>query len=159
MTYRLTLLLALFCASPAYAQDYQAKVTSVRDGDTLLVMDSAGTKTVIRLAEIDAPEGKQDYGSEARSYLSLLTLGKEVRVTPHDQDSYGRTVATIYLPQSNASVNHAMVRTGWAWAYTSYLRSNEMPPLQEAAKREGAGLWKDDNPLQPWKWRKLQRHR
>lgn len=45
-----------------------------------------------RLAEIDAPESHQPFGTRAKQALSELVFGKSVRVVVVDIDWYGRTV-------------------------------------------------------------------
>ena len=50
----------------------------------------------IRLAEIDAPESRQPFGTRARQELSDLVFGKDVGMTVQDIDRYGRTVGRVY---------------------------------------------------------------
>ena len=71
------------------------KVVSVHDGDTLRVLDAAGTQHKVRLQGIDAPETKQAFGTKARNRLADLTLGKAVTVRVHGRDRYGRTLARV----------------------------------------------------------------
>ena len=77
----LSLLLAL-CNSAAQAESTSRRVVGIADGDTLTVLDSDNRQHVIRLAEIDAPEKAQAFGSRNRQHLSALCFGKSAVVTP-----------------------------------------------------------------------------
>ncbi|EGT1096451.1 nuclease, partial [Campylobacter jejuni] len=44
------------------------------------------------------------------------------------------------------------VSKGYAWADTYY--SNAYIKEQENAKKNHLGLWKEGNPIEPYKWRK-----
>jgi endonuclease YncB( thermonuclease family) len=82
-------------AGCAEAREFVGRVISVADGDTLTVRDG-DTKTVIRQAEIDAPERTQPYSQVSRRNLETLCRNaKAVEVTPVDTDRYGRTVAHV----------------------------------------------------------------
>ena len=48
----------------------------------------------IRLADIDAPESKQAFGSRSKQALSDLCLQKDAMLEPQGRDRYGRTIAT-----------------------------------------------------------------
>jgi hypothetical protein len=58
-------------------------VVAIADGDTLTVLNEDFQQVKIRLAEIDAPEKKQPFGSRSRQSLGELCHEKraEVRVT------------------------------------------------------------------------------
>lgn len=70
-------------------------VVGVSEGDTLTVQDG-DAKTVIRLAEIDAPERTQPYSQVSRRKLKALCRNaKAVEITAVDTDRYGRTVEHV----------------------------------------------------------------
>lgn len=150
----------------AHAEEFNAKVIAVMDGDTVLAL--RGTQKVkIRLANIDAPEvghagmgGQppnsqkgQDFGSESRQALLNMVLKKQARVNSRATDDYGRVVAELSV--DGRSVNEEQVRRGMAWQY-SYFRSDKiLLALQGEARAARRGLWAQASPTPPWEWRKI----
>lgn len=152
--YIFSLVFLLYTIVPtAYAETFIGQAIGVHDGDTITVLDDAKHQTKVRLAEIDAPELKQPYGSKSKKMLSDLVFGKTVTVAKGDIDKYGRTVGRVY--QGNTDVNLAMVRQGGAWAYRQYLTDDAIPAAEESAKADRAGLWglQEDQRMPPWEWR------
>ena len=95
---RLIALLLMILPLPALAADYPARVVGISDGDTLTVLRDGRERVKIRVAEIDAPETGQDFGSRAKQAASDLAFGKDVTIREVDRDRYGRTVAEVILP-------------------------------------------------------------
>ena len=54
-------------------------ITRVSDGDTIQLLDLEGVRHKVRLAKIDAPESKQEWGREAAEMLRGLVGDKMVR--------------------------------------------------------------------------------
>ncbi len=147
----LFLLLLLHC-SPGLA--WHGLVVKVLDGDSIRV--KRGNRIVeIRLYGIDAPEYGQRYGEQARLYLRRLLLGKTVSVKPVDVDRYRRVVALVGVHGRLA--NREMVREGLAWMYPRYCRKkklcSELKRLQEKARKQRRGLWRDAHPVSPWEFK------
>lgn len=146
------LFVALLWINIADAEEYNAKVIVVIDGDTLLVWHN-GAKEKIRLANIDAPEKDQPYGMDARQAMIGMVLKKLVHIETKAVDKYGRTVALVSVDGSN--VNEAMVKRGMAWEYSHYKPGREYIALQSEAQQAHRGLWSQRNPIAPWRWRKM----
>ena len=127
-------------------------VVGVSDGDTLTVRDG-DVKTVLRLAEIDAPERTQPYSQVSRHNLeALCKAAKSVEFKRVDTDRFGRTVAHVWCDAVH--VNWRQVEDGLAWCFTRYLKhAEECLPLELTAKSERRGLWRDPTPLAPWEFR------
>lgn len=131
--------------------EFTGKVVGVHDGDTLTVL-AEGKQTKIRLAEIDAPETKQAFGTRAKQTLSDLCFGKPAVVSPVVKDRYGRTVGKVRCNGIDASIYQA--ENGMAWAYTKYLLADSLIPAAESiARAEKRGLWADPDPMPPWLFR------
>lgn len=151
------LLLSLVVTAPAICVEwFVARVVGVNDGDTLTVSDG-DTKTVIRLAEIDAPERTQPYSQVSRRNLETLCRhAKAVEIMPVDADRYGRTVA--HVPCDGVHVNWRQVEDGLAWCFSKYLKQPDAClPFEQKARESRRGLWKDGQPTAPRDFR--QQHK
>ncbi len=81
---------------PSVAVALTCFVIAIADGDTLTARCAtpSGADTLhIRLAEIDAPEMGQAFGTKSREHLAGLCYKKPAVVSPRTRDRYGRTVA------------------------------------------------------------------
>ena len=141
----------LIWANSAAAEEYNAKVIVVIDGDTLVVLHN-GAKVKIRLANIDAPEKDQPFGMDARQAMFGLVFKKQVHIDSKTVDKYGRTVALVSVDGRN--VNEEMVKRGMAWEYSYYKPGRVYMALQSEAQQARRGLWVQRNPIAPWQWRK-----
>lgn len=146
------LFLALVLPFPVLAH----QVIGIADGDTLtLLIDKKPLK--IRLANIDAPEKAQAFGERSKQALSDLCFGKDASYEAQDIDRYGRTVAVLTC--DGVQANRAQVERGMAWVYPKYNTDPSLPELQGQAKMERRGMWRDDDPVPPWEFRKQKRGR
>jgi endonuclease YncB( thermonuclease family) len=136
--------------------DITGHVINVSDGDSITVR-TGETNLKIRLAQIDAPETGQPWGTRAKQALSDLVGGQEVTVKVIDQDRYGRWVAQIDV--DGLDVNHAMVARGAAWAYTAYLTDESLRAVEAQARADQLGLWAmpEGERVAPWDYRKQRR--
>ena len=134
-------------------QTIHAKVVSVHDGDTFTVMTtSIHSRGTIRLAAIDAPEMKQNFGVEARDHLKKVLLGKQVRLRCMDTDRNDRIVAIAKIEGADLLLNKQLVAEGMAWHFVEKSKSKSLAGAQREAKRLKRGLWADEQPIEPWKW-------
>lgn len=132
------------------------RISSVKDGDSVMLMDDDRHSHEIRLEGIDAPEKDQPYGLKAKTALGKMILGRRVTVEVTGTDKYGRTLGTIYLDEN--SIDVAMVRGGHAWWYSYYHPDNrELARAEKQARDEQLGLWQDADPVRPYDWRKSRR--
>ena len=164
---RFLMLLLILNSTNAFAFCYpkiKGTVTWVTDGDTITFKPENKNKTLkIRLSDIDAPETShfgsesQPFGEESKDLLSKLILNKEVILSPHSKDIYGRILATIeYINSSGKkiNVNKYMVKKGMAWHYSFFSLDKKIKSVEKNAKSNGIGLWIDAKPIAPWEWRK-----
>lgn len=129
-------------------------VIGISDGDTLTVLvDKKPVK--IRLANIDAPEKAQAFGQRSRESLSDLCWGKDATYEVQDIDRYRRAVAAVTC--AGVEANRAQVERGMAWVYTKYNKDPSLPVMQERARVERRGLWRDVDPVPPWEFRRNKR--
>ncbi|HYR05115.1 MAG TPA: thermonuclease family protein [Gallionella sp.] len=143
--------LLLLAGGFAEAAEFSGKVIAVLDGDTLLVLRS-GSPVKVRLAEVDAPEKAQPYGTASQKSLAEMVMGKQVRLAVRAVDNYGRLVATVQADGVN--VNHEQVRRGMAWEYSRFHSNHEVMALQREAQQARRGLWAGEGAIEPSLWRK-----
>ena len=138
--------------SAAQAASFSGKVVGIADGDTLTVLTSSKRQHKIRLAEIDAPEKHQPFGSKSKQSLSEMCFDKEAEVTPFVKDRYQRIVARVNC--AGVDVNSEEVNRSMAWVYRRYAKDHDLYVLEHGAKVGKRGLWADSSPTPPWQWRK-----
>lgn len=143
----------LLAASLALAADRRCAVVGVSDGDTVTVRCGDQDQEKVRLANVDAPEKKQAYGAVAKEFCSSLVFGKTVTVVGNKRDRYGRTVASITLPDGR-DLGRELVRAGLAWWYEQYSKDPSFGQLEDEARKEKRGLWKDEFPIRPSDFRR-----
>ena len=147
----------LFLLLPALTWAWQGKVIHVTDGDTIVVLTEDKEQVRIRLYGIDAPESRQPFGSKATGFVRDIAALKVVEIDERYLDRYGRTIATVHLPDGT-NLNEELVRVGLAWVYTRYCDEQPMcswcDRLQGKAQDSRTGLWADDDPVPPWEWRR-----
>lgn len=131
---------------------------SAPDGATLTVRDG-NVKTILRLAEVDAPERTQPYSQVSRRNLvALCKEAKAIEVQPVSVDRYGRTVAVAMVKCDGVVVNWRQVQDGLAWCFTKYLTQPAVClPLEREARDARRGLWREESPMPPWEFRAAKR--
>ena len=151
----LVLASALQAASAAEprAGTFRGTVTHVTDGDTLWVRPAtSGEPIEIRLLDLDAPEGCQAYGPEAKKALRERLLHQPVQVRTRGFDDYARQLARIR--HRGDDVGAWMVRQGYAWSMTFHGRPGPYARIEEEARRERKGLWSLPDVQDPRSFRK-----
>lgn len=131
-------------------------VVAIADGDTLTCLTDSREQVKVRLAEIDAPERKQAFGTRSRQSLGELCHEKRAEIRVVDRDRYGRTVGRVSC--AGVDANAEQVRRGMAWVYDRYARDKTLYPLQHEARDAGRGLWADKQAMAPWEWRQARRN-
>ena len=110
--------LLLIGGTPAASAE-TVRIRSCWDGDTCTT--STGEK--IRLACLDTPEISGPRANlataiPARDYLRRMVVGREVGIRRITTDRYARTVAELYV--GNTNVGEELVRSGHARVYSRY---------------------------------------
>lgn len=126
-------------------QTLTGTVVDVHDGDTITILTCDNFKMKVRMAGIDSPELKQEYGLLAKDFLKGLLLTREVKIVTDKQefDLYGRLLGYVY--QDKTFVNLLMINSGFAV-------SEEVPPnlihvmefnaAEQFAAKGIKGFWK-----------------
>ena len=151
---RLFLLFFLISVTAFSQTILTAKVVGVKDGDTVVVLDSLNNQTTIRLAVVDTPEKSQPFGTKAKQFTSDQIYQKTIKYVVTDTDRYGRSIAMIYYDTDNKYLSAEIIKAGMGWHYKRYSTSKELALLEENAKKNKIGLWVESNPIEPSEWRK-----
>jgi endonuclease YncB( thermonuclease family) len=142
------LLLILLHDTAASAQPH------IIDGDTLVI-----NNVHYRLEGIDAPESRQvcpdawPAGYNATAFLRALSQSG-AKCNPVSIDKYGRTIAQCNTADGH-DMGYALVRAGYAFAYTHYSKRYVVAEKQAAAEGLGVHLHRCEK---PWEWRKNHGH-
>lgn len=147
----LTLMFSVSYAQES-GQELRGRVVRIADGDTLTVLNQGNRQVRIRLADIDAPESGQAFGTKSRQALASMCAGKDAVVRVQDIDRYGRTIGRVYCDGVDTTAEQ--VRLGMAWVYDNHVRDKHLYATQAIARQERRGLWSDRNPQRPWEWRR-----
>lgn len=151
--FRSFIALAMLLAAGLVRAELAGPVVAILDGDTIdVLIDRQPVR--VRLAQIDAPEKRQAFGTRARQALAAMVFQKRVTVAEAGRDRYGRVLGTVFV--SGQNINAAMVEQGMAWVYRQYAKDQVLFALEVDARKHGRGLWVDANPVPPWEFRRLK---
>lgn len=144
-------------------QPIRGRATRVYDGDSFALLSIDGRRLQIRISGIDAPEKGQAFADRSRRHLSELLAQQDLLIAPIKSDVYGRVVAAVTAGEQDVGL--AQLRAGMAWHFLRYARDQSIEQRQAYARAEAearearAGLWRDRDPLEPWRFREKQRDR
>tara|TARA_R110000868_G_scaffold410679_2_gene699706 strand:- start:981 stop:1442 length:462 start_codon:yes stop_codon:yes gene_type:complete len=142
--------------APLFLFSQSGVVVSIKDGDTMVILDSLKVQHTIRVADIDCPEKGQPFSEKAKDFVSDQVFGKFVTIKPKSIDHYGRVIGFVLYDDKNLSLE--LLKHGFAWHYSYYSNDQEMAELEIYARNNKIGLWIDPNPINPYKWRRGERN-
>lgn len=135
---------------------YTGKVIAIKDGDTVVVIDSLKNQKTLRLAEVDCPESGQPFGKNAKQFTSDQIFGKTVKYYITTTDRYNRSIAKIYY-DNGKYLSEELIRNGLGWWYYKYSDNKNLGILEKEASNKKIGLFSDPNSIPPWLYREQQR--
>ncbi len=150
----LILIYHLFVHSLHAADEIEANVIAVKDGNTVTVQLADGEKIEVLLFGIDSPELGQPHGKSAKAFLEKMVLKKKVTVAFHGKDRTGKRLAVIVLSNED-DPRVELLKEGLAWT----LERNSPPELEPYirwAQAKKKGLWVEESPTPPWQYRREQ---
>lgn len=146
-------ILSILSTEALFAHTITGRVSRVIDGDTIIIEPSVPSRgrssngiVRIRLADIDAPEMKTEYGPAAKMALEKMVSGKTVVVEWKHRGRYGRIIGKVYLQDEN--VSHSLVAQGFARRYARTSRTSTIASLEKLAREQAKGLWARNVPSQ-----------
>lgn len=143
------LLGAVGCAdsgdSVAESEGTPARLVYAFDGDSMEV-DIDGRSQEVRLLGINAPEGDECFGDEARDALINLIADRDlvlVADAADDTDQYGRLLRYVYVDGEN--LNRTMIAEGHSVTLQGDHRYNDgFVEIGDMASDAGTGMWATD---------------
>jgi micrococcal nuclease len=115
------------------------RVERVIDGDTLVL--NGGDR--VRLAQVNAPEIDEEFGTEARDFARALVLDKLVGVEGSTRDGYGRLVADVTVGGKSLALE--LVARGLVHLYlippVDEARARQILAAQRVARQRRLGIW------------------
>jgi endonuclease YncB( thermonuclease family) len=149
------------------------RIVHVVDGDTFDVdaPDGPHPRTRIRLWGVDTPEVRHGqngadmyYGPEAAAYARDILMDKKVKielVVGKPRDKYNRLLAYVFLTDSGEMFNERLLKTGHAYADPRFDHpwKQRFTDIENRARRDQAGLWREVRPEQYPAWKKRSDHR
>lgn len=154
MIKKLLAILSLLITSNTFSKQIKGTVINVIDGDTIKILSTDQKEYKIKLYGIDAPELKQYFGIEAKETLEEMILNKFVTVNYEKRGFYKRIIGKVFILPPGSSINLKMVRFGMAWHYKKYSKDEDLAFAEAAAQKDKWGLWKYEDAVPPWEWRK-----
>ena len=143
----------LLAAPPVHAASFRGTVTHVTDGDTLWVRPARGGEPVeLRLLHLDAPEGCQPFGPQAKKALAQRVLHQQVLVHTRGRDDYQRSLAQVR--HRGEDIGAWLVREGHAWADGFRGAKGPYDEFEAQARRARRGLWSAPGALEPRSFRR-----
>lgn len=146
----------------AHADILQGKITGIADGDTVYVTDSSQREYKIRLLGIDTPEYQQPYGEAAKLALKKFAYQQSAKIEWQHRDQYGRLIGKVMLANGQ-DIGLAQLRAGLAWWNKKFaFEQTDADAIlyreaEFAARKQRSGLWSQQNPVPPWRWRYANR--
>ncbi len=142
--------------TPGSGEIIEGRVIGIVDGDTFDLLNDSNKTFRIRMEGIDAPEKGMPFYQVSKKHLGSLCFGQQVAVQITRSESGNRKIGFTYL-SAGTELSHEMVRAGLAWHFVKYNADRDLAALEQEARKERRGLWKDPNPLPPWEIRKIRR--
>ena len=134
--------------------EIRGKVSAVLDGNTIEFTSVENETFKLVLSGIDCPELDQEFGDEAKRFMERMAVGKEALVIREGKDRLGNRVGSL-LFDNNRDPRVDLLEKGLAWTAERNPKP-EFDALKESAKNRGKGLWKQENPIAPWTFRRQQ---
>ncbi len=137
------------------AQEIDARITSVVDGDTVEVraFRAQRRRYTVRLIGIDTPEtrhptiGEECGGPQATQHMKRIGLNRRVtlRTDPSQDlfDRYGRLLAYITVNSTQANLGVRQLSAGWATVYVyekEFAQYQKFRRAERRAREAGRGI-------------------
>ncbi len=154
---KLKIVLYILCCASFVAhagEEIKGIITNVIDGNTIEISCGDHEKYKVLLHGIDSPEPGQNYSEQAKRLLSKLLYMKSVTILIQGKDRLGTRLGEV-LVDGASDPRHELIKEGLAWT-SEKEPIIELESLKDQARSMGKGLWKEENPIPPWIFRRQQ---
>ena len=143
MNRMLIIMIILFVWALPAAADFEGKVHTVANGNTVHV-SRYGQPIKVTIRSIRPPNWDSKYADKARKGLEDLVKGEKVIVKTKDPGLIGGVYGDVVLKKGGANVAQELVRQGFArWDRNADPNNSTLARLESEAQEKGEGLWKD----------------
>jgi hypothetical protein len=157
------LLPIVLCAAPFVVIGIDAHATTLEVSKTGARPSLGAPTTRVWLADVVAPAWPQRGANGAVAFMTDLTLGElvtveqvkapdEVLTRLGDADD-GRLYGRVKLGKT--WLHEEVLKAGWAWVVPSRRSDAALVKLEDEARAAKRGLWADEAPVEPWRWREV----
>jgi endonuclease YncB( thermonuclease family) len=142
--------LLFFLCSLGYSQTYNGTIIRVIDGESYVFQTQEGS-FIVRMFGIDAPERDQPFAKESADFLKQY-LNQDAILKVNGTYRYARRLGILFV--EGQDINLLSIKGGYSWHFKRYSSDQDYASAEEYAKKNKLGLWKLDDPVPPWNWRK-----
>jgi micrococcal nuclease len=150
---KITIVLLIAFAGFKANNEITAKVVSVIDGNTIEIESAENGRQRVVFAGIDSPELEQEFGEEARLFTEKMLLQKKVTIDFRGKDSMGNYIAVVLIGDEDPRIQ--LLKEGLAWVEGKN-NDSELAGYFSWAQKKLKGLWKSENSIPPWVFRRQQ---
>ncbi len=148
-------LFGIICIYSKAQNNFEGNVVEVIDGNTMRVIDNYNDTITIKLKSFDSPELNQAFGEEARAFTADKCLHKKAKIELLGKDRFGNDMATV-TSEDNEDLGMALLKSGLAWYNVKGTADETLENIQNTNITNNVGLWAQENPLEPWIYRRQQ---
>jgi micrococcal nuclease len=144
-------MITLAATTTVDALDVDGKVVSVVDGNTIEILSKDNLRYSVVLAGIDSPESEQEFGGEARKFVSEMILNKKVTLRITGKDKSGKYLGIVFLGDEDVRID--LLKAGLAWTQEKH-PDEELEAYRQWAEKKKKGLWASPDRTAPWEFRR-----
>lgn len=161
----LSLLLPLVCAAqPGVVIGTNTRASTLTVSPVGKVSSGLGDTAALQvmLTDVISPGLMQRRASEASQFMLDVALGEAVTIEVRTPDEMTKQLGddegvTVYgrVRLGKVSLHEALVAAGWAWVLPEARKDKALVKLENEARAAKRGLWADESPVEPWRWREV----
>lgn len=151
----------MLLSSTLWAKDVDTITCFDFTGETVKGITRSGDTMHVILEGLDCPEADQPSGIDVQSFIKNNVIGKEFVV--YKIEYHNRDLIRLYSPQDSSELGRmktfltlSLLYDGVGW-FTPEFNVYANVSAVKFCKKEKIGIWKNPNPIAPWKWREMSK--